>query len=405
MTPSKRSIHLRRLALLVFGLVVGLVIAEAALRVIGYSFPEFYVVDNSRGYTLRPSASGWYHKENDVFIQINSDGLRDREHQLNKPANTIRIAIVGDSYAEALQVSQEATFWSIMEKRLNECAPDKKHVEVINFGVSGYGTAQELFTLREQVWKYSPDIVLLAFTTNNDVTDNSRALKKATDVPYFIYNDDHLVLDDSFRNSAEFRRRQSVLGRTGRWFRDHFRVVQAIIEGHRALRMRLASWRSYKEPQKGTVGPQTQVRAEDLGIDNFVYAEPHDQTWTDAWRVTESLLKEVKEEVNSHHAKFLVVTLSNGIQVAPNPQVRSNFTQRFGSSDLFYPDKRVKALGDREGFAVFNLAPELLSYAEQNNVFLHGFGSDLGSGHWNEKGHQVAGEILSKKLCDEGWLK
>jgi hypothetical protein len=50
------------------------VIAEAALRVIGYSFPEFYVVDNSRGYTLRPNASGWYHKENDVFIQINSDG-------------------------------------------------------------------------------------------------------------------------------------------------------------------------------------------------------------------------------------------------------------------------------------------------------------------------------------------
>ena len=36
-------------------------------------------------------------------------------------------------------------------------------------GVSGYGTTQELVTLREKVWRYSPDMVLLAVTTNNDV--------------------------------------------------------------------------------------------------------------------------------------------------------------------------------------------------------------------------------------------
>ena len=40
-----------------------------------------------------------------------------------------------------------------------------KQVEVINFGVSGYGTAQELLTLRQKVWDFSPDIVVLAFTT------------------------------------------------------------------------------------------------------------------------------------------------------------------------------------------------------------------------------------------------
>ena len=134
---------------MLFSTIVGLLIAETALRVIGYSFLEFYVPDNSRGYALRPGISGWYHKENDAYIQINSDGLRDREHEINKPANTIRIAIVGDSYAEALQVAQEATFWSILEKRLNECSPNKR-IEVINFGVSGYGTTQELITLRNK---------------------------------------------------------------------------------------------------------------------------------------------------------------------------------------------------------------------------------------------------------------
>ena len=322
----------------------------------------------------------------------------------NKPANTVRIAIVGDSYAEALQVAQEATFWSILEKRLNECSPNKR-IEVINFGVSGYGTTEELITLREEVWKYSPDIVLLAFTTYNDIMDNSRALKKATDVPYFVYKDNQLVLDNSFRSSADFRWRQSAMGRASGWLRDHVRVVQAILEGHRALRLKLASWRAQEEPTKQTPGTQGQVRAEELGAENYVYVEPKDKDWNDAWRVTEDLLKQFHEEVQAHHSKLLVATLSNGIQVVPNPKTRADFMQRVGAKDLFYADKRVKAVGDREGFEVFNLAPQLLSFAEENKVLLHGFGSDLGSGHWNEKGHMVAGEILSKKFCDEGWLK
>ena len=113
----------------------------------------------------------------------------------------------------------------------------------------------------------------------------------------------------------------------------------------------------------------------------------------------------MRNEVAAHNAKFLVVTLSNGIQVVPNQQTRAAFMKRFGATDLFYPDKRIKDLGAKGGFAVINLGPDLLSYAEQNQVFLHGFGSDLGSGHWNEKGHAIAAEILGRSFCEGGWLK
>jgi hypothetical protein len=61
---------------------------------------------------------------------------------------------------------------------------------------------------------------------------------------------------------------------------------------------------------------------------------------------------------------------------------------------------RLKALGQREGFAVINLAPDLQTYAERNQVFLHGFGREIGNGHWNERGHAVAGELLAQKLCE-----
>ncbi len=57
--------------------------------------------------------------------------------------------------------------------------------EIINFGVSGYGTAQELQILRHRVWDYSPDMIILAFLTGNDVRNNSRALQRDDRMPYY----------------------------------------------------------------------------------------------------------------------------------------------------------------------------------------------------------------------------
>ena len=73
--------------------------------------------------------------------------------------------------------------------------------------------------------------------------------------------------------------------------------------------------------------------------------------------------------------------------------------QQLGIKDLFYPDHRIKALGEREGIEVITLAPTLQKYAEENKVFLHGFGRDAGNGHWNPLGHQVAGELIAQKIC------
>jgi hypothetical protein len=139
---------------------------------------------------------------------------------------------------------------------------------------------------------------------------------------------------------------------------------------------------------------------DELGADNLVYREPTDETWREAWRVTEGLIVLMRDEVQAHGARFVVVTLSNGIQVHPAAPAREAFLRRVGAGDLFYPDKRIAALGARAGFPVITLAPELQLYAERNQVFLHGFGAELGNGHWNAEGHRVAGELLTQKLCD-----
>jgi hypothetical protein len=411
-----------KLLLVVIGFALGGVIAELALRVSGYSYPGFYQRDEARGFSLRPGAEGWYSKEGEAYVRINSDGLRDREHAIAKPPGTFRIAIVGDSYCEALSVSLEEAFWSVMAEKLEECnaVPGRK-LEVINFGVSGYGTAQELLTLREKVWKYSPDLVLLAVTTNNDITDNSRVLKQTDDIPYFVYQGTQLTLDDSFRTSRGFLLANSRAGRFGAWLSAHSRLVQAIVHGQRGLRIQLASWRRAKQangtqpaaapavkPGETAKTPERSdlfSRSAELGTDNLVYLEPNNAVWNDAWRVTEGLMVEMGDEVAKGGAKFIIVTLSNGPQVLPDAKSREAFKSRFGITDLFYPDNRIKALGKREGIPVITLAPELQAFAEHNDVFLHGFGENIGNGHWNATGNRVAGELVAKKICEGALLK
>lgn len=73
------------------------------------------MLDEARGYALRPGMEGWFRKEGESYVRINSDGLRDRQHTKAKPENTLRIAVLGDSYAEALQVPMEQAFWAVME--------------------------------------------------------------------------------------------------------------------------------------------------------------------------------------------------------------------------------------------------------------------------------------------------
>jgi len=378
------------------GLVVGGLLFEIAMRIVGFSYPSFYTWDEYRGYALRPGARGWSRDEGEAYIRINSEGLRDREHHKEKPANTLRVAILGDSYAEAKQVPMESTFWTILKQELERCpAASGREVEVINFGVAGYGTAQELMTLRHHVWDYSPDIVILAFTTGNDITDNSHAFGTEPMRPFFVYKDGTLVLDDSFRSLPGFRARQTIVARFGYWALSYSRVMELFNQ----VKNRLATG-LIQIPQKG-MASQTPPPSAELGLDEMVYSDPRDRNWKEAWQITEKLILLIRNEVRQKGADFLLVTLSNADQVHPDPVVRQAFMNRVGIQNLFYPDLRIKALGEKERFPVVNLAQDFQAYAEQHQVFLHGFGTAIGRGHWNSEGHRLAGKTIAQKLCQD----
>jgi len=373
-----------KLVSVLISLAIGIGLAEIGLRIVGFSSPNFVMPDEYRGFSLRPNAEGWWRKEGEAYIRINSDGLRDRERIKKKPPNTFRIAMLGDSMIEALQVPLEETACAIIENRLQGCEGlDDLRIEVINFGVSGYGTVQQLFTLRHKVWDYSPDIVVLAFTTINDIRDNVRTLAHHSDLrPYFVYHNGQLVPDKSFLQSPRFRQQRSSFRESLIWLKSHFRILEL-----------LNDWRS-------ALGVFRLGRDQDfIDTSNLVYREPNDPIWSEAWRITEAMILLMRDEVRTRNAKFLLATLTNDYQVHPDSKVRQEFATKISVKDLSYPDQRLRALGEREGFPVVNLTSSFADYAENNRVFLHGFDGQIGFGHWNAEGNRLAAEILSEELC------
>jgi hypothetical protein len=389
----------QNLALVLASVVVSIAVLELGLRAADVSYPLLQDRDEQRGFALRPGAAGWWTAEGGAFVRINSDGLRDRDHDRAKPPNTIRIAILGDSYAEARSIALDDTFWSVLERELNQClARDGRNVEVINFGVTDYGTAQELLTLRYRVWPYQPDVVLLTFFPGNDVRNNSRALEHKAYRPFFTLDGDKLVLDDSFKQSAPYRMMDSWYGQLVLRLSDYSRTVQLV---------RQAMVKTYVAMKKeairpGTMAATTQDEIEvDPGLDYAqIFNEPQDPAWREAWQITERLITTMAEEVKGNDADFLVVMATTGLQVFPDRDKREEMMRDLNIANVFYPDERIQALGERENFEVLSLAAPFQRYADQRHVFLHGFANTArGSGHWNEAGHALAGNLIARRLC------
>ncbi|NEQ85316.1 MAG: SGNH/GDSL hydrolase family protein [Moorea sp. SIO2I5] len=386
-------------ALIFSGLVFGLAITEIGLRIAGFEYTKFQTVDSSRGWTDKPGFAAWYRIEGGSYIEINSEGFRDREHTKIKPENTLRIAMVGDSIVSAYEVSAEENMANLIEQKLNEeLKLGETKVEVIKFGTAGYGTDQELITLREKVWDYSPDIVILVFYPYNDVMNNSRLINsKVYDInntkPYFIYEDGHLVLDNSYVNTSNYQANTSWVSKGWEQIRDRSRLLQFVskVKFYPSFGQQLATlWL----PIDGNLEPT---------IYDEVYKEQTDsQQWQQAWQVTDELIKLMHSEVKAKGADFLVVTVGDGVQTYPDSSVRQKFIQRLGVADLSYPDRRIQALGDRYGFKVINLAPIFQDYAQENKVCLQGFDNFVHCrGHLNVLGHQLASKVITQELSQE----
>jgi len=190
-SSGRKSRWKARLLLLALAAFVSLCIVEIGLRLKGlrplFVQPEqlqFWAFDPSLGWKHRPGQSGPFRTRSfEVQVSINSRGLRDGEHDYARVPGKRRILVLGDSFAWGYGVEVDQRFSEVLEVELADA-------EVINAGVSGYGTDQELLWLEREGARYQPDVVLLVLSGN----DLPYSVESQV---YFVYHKPRFRLDQS----------------------------------------------------------------------------------------------------------------------------------------------------------------------------------------------------------------
>ena len=160
-----------RLLLVLLGLLLGAVVAELLLRLTGTA-PEVGAT-SFRQYRISQHPAITYELAPGMVIgadRTNELGYRGPLVPLAAVRGSRRIIVIGDSISEGLGIRQYAdVFPAVVEQLLND---SNLRTEVIDLGVYGFDTVQEVATLRHKGLRFGPDLVILQYCHNDLVRDD-----------------------------------------------------------------------------------------------------------------------------------------------------------------------------------------------------------------------------------------
>ena len=353
------------------------------------------------GWTLEAGVRYTTHVPEPIRVIYNSDGWRDHERS-ERPGPTPRIAVLGDSFVEAYSVDLEDAFTSRLEALAGESG---REVEVLNFGVGGYGTLQEYLVFTEVARRYEPRLVLVGFHIGNDVRNNDLMLEsivntgraKVTSRPFLTPGTDGdwtitpVDIDDARRQyDAERAQRE-------RWPRR---------DARRSVLLRLVG-RAVRRFQNA-ISPHAAVPDRDAGaVDRGDLArygvhfceEPPDIAA--AWALTARILERLRDDVRATGAELAVFTVPAREEVSLSA-ARAAMAQASDAEQICLErapgyDRLAEVLGELEIFAV-DLLPDFRAATRDT-------GADLfrQERHWGPGGHALAAERVWRAI-NEGRL-
>lgn len=386
---SRRRLVAFRVLAVVVSLALPLLVLEAVLRVFGPIVPGNYDTGPyvrrhpTLGHFHTPSFGGWIKTPQFIVrIDTNPMGLRDPRQSYAKPPGTFRVLALGDSYVEAAQVQADQMVTTQLERLLG--ASTSRPVEVVNAGVFGYGTGQELLLLEQEGVKYAPDLVVLFFCHCNDVANNdyrlelidgdlSTALK-----PYFdLEADGSLRLIPPPPPSPRTNLRMIL--------RDHS-MLYNLIETGVVYKLELQNPREAFNAVGGLVDP-TQGKYE---------YEPGGE-WERAWAITDRLIERVRDRAAEIGAPLVIVGIPEWRMLEP-AYWRRDRNKRLVDSGRGGPDalsRRLDATARRLGVPHLDLQPAFQPRVDADGLFAYYFEADY---HWTPAGHRVAADAVADFL-------
>ena len=377
-----------RLALVLFGLLLPLLALELALRWLGPILPGNYTT----GYYLTTDPvygrfhvrdfSGWTRtSEYTTFFRTNGLGLRGGPVSSTPTPGVDRILVTGDSFVEAAQVREEESFTQRLGRSLE--AVDGKRYEVLNAGVGGWGTGQELLYLRNEGLALRPTLVLLVLYVGNDIGNNSAALERQDilEMPHKPYWE--LDGDDGLRQLPHRERPADpddwalLLGRRGSAL---FNFVES------------GFFDKFKYRELDLVGNQNEVGKR-------VLRAHYSPEWEQSWQITERLLAQAAAAVAQAGVTFVVVVAPSPLQVVPDDWLQLVRESR-SDWDQDKPSQRLAEIAARRGLTLIDLLPALRSARDNGAAPLY-FEYDK---HWTPAGHQVVAQAIEARLRELGLL-
>src|ERR1043165_8053922 len=136
----------------------------------------------TRFYKYKPNTEGRTYGHP---FHVNRWGFRghdfeDRTHPETK--NSFRIMVLGDSNTAGIGIPEEDRYTELVERELRGRYPSRR-IEVINLGVQGFETVQEVKMLEYMGKIVQPNLVILGFSLNDPNIHYSYYLKKKFPMP------------------------------------------------------------------------------------------------------------------------------------------------------------------------------------------------------------------------------
>jgi hypothetical protein len=377
---------------LALSLLLPLLVVESALRVVGpilpgnYSTGEFIVPHPVYGRFHVPGFDGWVKtREYTSRVTINSLGLKGPERPYEKPPGVRRILFLGDSFTEAVQVPEQDGIVSRLERALNARGSDR--YEVLNAGVGGWGNGQELMFLREEGYRYQPDLVVMMLFVGNDVYDNSYALQgspKNPHEPYFVFRD-----DGSFE-PMEFRTRKP----------EDVNPVVGL------LRDRSLLWNVFETGVLVKLDQgedDDELRANRFNLNKMIVhaVKPSDKQ-ADAWRTTLTLVQRVRqfdEELGIQTAVVIAPAAFQVYDVDWDDLLKENKLKP-GDWSQELPNGVLAANAGMIGAPMLDLLPVLRDEAPTSPRLYLPYDK-----HWTSAGHEIAAREVERFLVDQGLVR
>ncbi|MBI2264228.1 MAG: SGNH/GDSL hydrolase family protein [Armatimonadetes bacterium] len=360
----------RKLLLVFLGFFLSFVLAEIVFRSLDFS-PGIYRYDESTGLnTLKPDRR--FYNIRDCFknlVKINSSGFHDSKFREKKAANVFRIVVLGDSFVESLQVPIEKTFHKVLEKKLNSRP-----------GRHNKADPQALPILNDQGRVDFPASV--ANFPSPEVRSRpgqSAFMRIASRSAFFTW----LYPRYQTARLKVYYLVRGIKAAPGNNQNEAARIGGSADGKKSGKEIEIAA-----TPQPGD---REGDKKRDTGLDRVpvdeqVYLDRYPPLWNDAWQTERELLCEIRALSEKVGARFLLVSLAESTRITRQ--------SRGPGLDYDKPERVLTKICGEHDISYLPLLPVFRERFKGENKAAS-FPCD---GHWNETGHQWAGEAIFEFL-------